>query len=206
MSDLIAANLNWATLQRANLFGADLCKANLSNADLGGACLIGADLDGADFSNAILASANFSLANLRGANFNRAVLRGTIFGNNDLSAVKGLDKAIHLGPSTIGVDTLFKSDARIDERFLLGAGLPEDFITFLPSLVGRGIEFYSCFISYSHKDEMFSQRLQSRMRDEKVRVWYAPEEMKGGRKLHEEISRAIQIHDKLLLVLSESTA
>jgi hypothetical protein len=29
--------------------------------------------------------------------------------------------------------------------------------------------------------------------------------MKGGRKLHEEIFRAIQIHDKLLLVLSEDS-
>jgi len=41
------------------------------------------------------------------------------------------------------------------------------------------------------------------MRSENLRVWYAPEDMKGGRKLHEEIFRAIQVHDKLLLVLSE---
>ena len=38
-----------------------------------------------------------------------------------------------------------------------------------------------------------------------ARVWFAPEDMKGGRKLHEEIFRAIQIHDKLLLVLSKSS-
>ena len=43
------------------------------------------------------------------------------------------------------------------------------------------------------------------MQSENLRVWYAPEDMKGGRKLHEEIFRAIQIHDKLLLVLSESS-
>lgn len=107
------------------------------------------------------------------------------------------------GPSTIGVDTLFKSDGKIPEVFLRGAGVPEDFITLVPSLVGRATDFYSCFISYSHQDDHFSQRLYSRMQSENLRVWYAPEDMKGGRKLHEEILRAIQIFDKLLLVLSE---
>ena len=34
-----------------------------------------------------------------------------------------------------------------------------------------------------------------------MRVWYAPEEMKGGKKLHEQIYEAIRLHEKLLLVL-----
>ncbi len=40
------------------------------------------------------------------------------------------------------------------------------------------------------------------MRDANLRVWYAPEEMKGGQKIHEQIFDAIRLHDKLLLVLS----
>ena len=35
-----------------------------------------------------------------------------------------------------------------------------------------------------------------------MRVWFAPEEMQGGKKLHEQIFEAIQLYDKLLLVLS----
>ena len=35
------------------------------------------------------------------------------------------------------------------------------------------------------------------------RCWFAPEEMKAGRKLHEQIDEAIRLHDKLLLILSE---
>jgi hypothetical protein len=67
------------------------------------------------------------------------------------------------------------------------------------------IQFYSCFISYSHKDEDFARRLHSRMRDHHLRVWFAYEDMKGGAKLHEQIDQAIRIHDKLVLVLSEQS-
>ena len=75
------------------------------------------------------------------------------------------------------------------------------------SLIGalEPIEFYSCFISYSHKNEEFTKRLYSRLRDDNLRVWYAPEDMKGGRKSDEQIESAIRIHDKLLLVLSEES-
>jgi len=130
-------------------------------------------------------------------------ITGTSFDDVDLSTVKGLETVKHLGPSTIGVDTLFRSNAQIPTTFLRGVGIPENFITFIPSLIGQATRFYSCFISYSHQDEEFSRCLYTRMREEDLRVWYAPEHMKAGRKLHEEILSAIQIHDKLLLVLSE---
>lgn len=66
-------------------------------------------------------------------------------------------------------------------------------------------QFYSCFISYSHKDEEFARRLHSRLQDAGLRVWYAPKEMKGGRKLHQQIEDGIRAYDKLLLVLSEQS-
>src|SRR5260370_23167403 len=43
------------------------------------------------------------------------------------------------------------------------------------------------------------------MRAEKLRVWFAPEDIRGGKKLHEQIERAIQVHDRLLLGVSESS-
>jgi hypothetical protein len=67
---------------------------------------------------------------------------------------------------------------------------------------GAGQRCESCFISYSHKDEDFAQRLHARMQHKGLRVWYAPEDMKAGRKIHEQIDSAIRVHDKLLLVLS----
>ena len=85
--------------------------------------------------------------------------------------------------------------------------MPDTLIDYLPSLIGalEPIQFYSCFISYSTRDEEFARRLYSRMRDEHLRVWFAPEDIKGGEKLYDQIERAIQVHDRLLLVLSESS-
>lgn len=210
---LFTAKLQGADLEEANLHEANLVNARFAYANLKKTYLGHADLRYADFRYASLSEAelrathlfftNLSSANLTGADFREVKMAGTIFADSDLSSVIGLEDVIHLGPSTIGIDTLFKSHGRIPEVFLRGAGIPDDFITFLPSLVGHAIEFYSSFISHSHHDEEFTRRLYSRMRDEDLRVWYAPEDMRGGKKVHEEIFRAIQIHDKLLLVLSE---
>jgi hypothetical protein len=35
-----------------------------------------------------------------------------------------------------------------------------------------------------------------------VRCWFAPEDIQGGRKLHEQIDEAIRVHERLLLILS----
>ena len=43
------------------------------------------------------------------------------------------------------------------------------------------------------------------MRDEHLRVWFAPEEMKAGQKIHEQIDQAIRVYDKLLLIISNSS-
>jgi hypothetical protein len=42
------------------------------------------------------------------------------------------------------------------------------------------IQFYSCPISRSSKDQVFAHRLHSRMVQEKLWIWYAPENMRGG--------------------------
>ena len=104
-------DLRGADLVEAHLSGADLVGAHLSAAVLGGALLIGADLRGAD---------------LRGAGCGR-----TVFGDVDLSEVKGLEAVQHSAPSTVGVDTLVRSRGRIPEAFLRGCGVPATWIEFL---------------------------------------------------------------------------
>jgi hypothetical protein len=146
-------------------------------------------------------------ANLSGADLTKGQMGLVSLTDIDLREVKGLDTVEHRALSTIGVDTIFGSHGLISELFLRGCGVPDALITQLPYLIEsiEPIQFYSCFISYSHKDEDFARRLFSQMREATLRVWYAPEEMKGGQKLHEQIFSAIQVHDKLLLVLSEDS-
>ena len=170
-----------------------------------GADLTGADLTGAKLTGADLTGAIFQPLNLRGADLSFTRFGTTTFADVDLSEVTGLELANHIGPSTVGIDTLFRSKGRIPEAFLRDCGVPEPVIVNRYALIGAPapIQFYSCFISYSSKDEEFAKRLHGRMVQEKLRVWFAPENMQGGKKILEQIDRAIQLHDRLLLVLSE---
>lgn len=191
-ADLRLANFRDADLNRANLSGADLRAADFFHANLDDADLSGAELIGADFREAL-----FGKSNLSGAHICDAV-----FSNNDLSAVVGLETVHHSGPSIISVDTVYRSQGRVPEAFLRGAGIPEDFIVYMRSLVGSPIEFYSCFISYSATDKEFADRLHADLQGKGVRCWFAPHDVQAGRKLHEQIDQAIRVHEKLLLILS----
>jgi uncharacterized protein YjbI with pentapeptide repeats len=204
-ADLSGADLSGADLSGANLREAKLVEADLRGADLRGAKLVEADLRGADLRVAKLVEADLSEAVLGGADVTSCWCWRTRFDAVDLSEVKGLETITHTGPSTVGVDTLIKSKGKIPEAFLRGCGVHESMIQYLPLIIGsmQPIQFYSCFISYSHKDEEFATRLQSRMTQEKMRVWFAPEDMKRGRELYAQIDEAIRVYDKLMIVLSD---
>ncbi len=127
----------------------------------------------------------------------------TNFANVDLSVAKGLETIVHVGPSTVGIDTIYKSHGKIPEVFLRGCGVPDEFIAYIGSMVGRPIEFYSCFISYSTKDQEFADRLYADLQAKGVRCWFAPHDIQGGKTIHEQIDEAIRRYDRLLLILSE---
>ena len=193
-----------STRAGASLGGADLRGANLHGASLGGANLRGANLHGASLGGADLSGANLSGASLSGADLGEAVCRATIFADVDFSEVNGLDKIKHEGPSTIGIDTLFRSRGRIPEAFLRGCGVPEVLIAYLPSLIGAmsPIQFYSCFISYSSQDRDFADRLYADLQAKGIRCWLDHEHLKIGDEIRDVIEVNIRVHDKLLLVLS----
>ena len=209
-AELAGANLRAAYLRGADLNGANLFEANLSEANLSGADLLYANLSEANLSEANLGGANldtvnFDTANLYRADFTGAETMGTIFADVDLSAANGLETIIHNGPSTIGIDTIYKSRGKIHEAFLRGCGVPDEFIDFISSMTRRAIEFYSCFISYSTLDQEFAERLHADLQAKGVRCWFAPHDVKAGEKLHEQIDQAIRLHDRLLLILSEDS-
>ena len=126
----------------------------------------------------------------------------TIFADADLSEVKGLHNVVHVRPSYISIDTIYRSHGKIPPVFLRGAGVPDNFIEYMGSLTGKALEFYSCFISYSTKDHEFANRLYADLQNEGVRCWFAPHDIRAGKKIHEQIDEAIRVHEKLLLILS----
>jgi TIR domain len=88
---------------------------------------------------------------------------------------------------------------------LRGCGLPDTLIDYLPSLLGEAIHFYSCFISYSAKDQVFAERLHADLQNKGVRCWFAPHDLPIGAKTWDAIDEAIRLRDKLLVVLSKAS-
>ncbi|MDQ2840624.1 MAG: pentapeptide repeat-containing protein, partial [Acidobacteriota bacterium] len=106
----------WNQWRKANpRVGADLSRADLREADLSGAYLRGANLSGAYLSQ---------------TNFEGAKVAFIIFADIDLSVAEGLETIQHIGPSPIGIDTIYRFGGKIPDIFLRGCGVPENFITY----------------------------------------------------------------------------
>jgi uncharacterized protein YjbI with pentapeptide repeats len=223
--DLHDADLRFATLCEANLGFADLNGADLDGADLSGASLNGAylrqanlnfvklirsslvmvHLNGACLSDANLSFANLTSADLSNADFGDVTFAHTILVDANLRGAQGLETCDHHGPCTLDHRSLAKSWP-LPEIFLLRCGLPESLIRYLPSILKDGAtSFNSCFISYSTKDQEFADRLYYDLYTKGVLCWFAPHDVQGGKKLHEQIDDAIRMHERLLLILSSDS-
>jgi uncharacterized protein YjbI with pentapeptide repeats len=197
------ADLSWAKLEstdfnRASLKGANLSEAYLLRTDFGTA-----NLHGAILQKAHVVEASFNGTDLSGADFGHAVVARVAFSNVDLSQTTGMESIFHAKPSSVGFDSIYRSQGKIPEEFLRGAGLPEPFILYVRSLVARPVEFFSCFISYAAEDQEFAECLHEDLQASAVRCWFAPHDVRGGRKLYDQIDEAIRLYDRLLLILSE---
>jgi TIR domain/Pentapeptide repeats (8 copies) len=198
---LTKANLTRADLSGTSLFEANLTRANLTRASLTRADLLGAILSGANLSEVLLQAANLNGADLSGADLSGACLFLTVFADTALIKAK-LDHCDHVGPSSVDFQTLEKSGP-LPVAFLRGVGLPDRVMDYLPSLLNEAIQHYSCFISYSSKDQAFAERLHADLQNKSVRCWFAPHDMRIGAKIIDAIDEAIRLRDKVLLILSE---
>jgi TIR domain/Pentapeptide repeats (8 copies) len=191
-----------ASLSGARLLNAILTRAHLTDTNLTRADLSGANLSGANLSDANLSGASLNGARLLNANVTGATLARTVFGDVDLTNVIGLETCKHGGPSIIDHQTLKKSGS-LPLAFLRGVGLPDALIDYLPSLLNQAIQFYSCFISYSSKDQEFAERIHADLQNSGVRCWFAPHDLPIGRKILDGVDEAIRQRDKVVLILSE---
>ncbi len=136
-ADLSGAHLGGAHLGGADLSGTDFILADLSGAYLSEAYISRANLNGADLSGVHIRRAHIHEARLSGVDLNRAFIGLTLFTGVDLSEVTGLDSVRHSAPSSIDIDTIYKSKGKIPEVFLRGCGVPDKMIDFVINLPGQ---------------------------------------------------------------------
>jgi hypothetical protein len=202
---LCGSNLHGADLYQAEFYRADLSAAELDGSDLRGAKLHDADLTSASLERTQLFRVDFIQTAVRRTRFEGAICGLTTFANVDLREAIGLEKVVHSGPSNLDISTLLRSVRDVPKNFFVSAGIPEPFIRHVLAYRSSPEQFLSCFISYSTSDQEFADRLYTDLQARGVRCWFAPHDIQGGRKTHEQIDDAIRIYDKLLLILSDAS-
>jgi len=220
-ASLNKSTLEYARLDRANLANAKLIHTYFGYASLKATNLQGANLNKANFMHATLEGTNLSGANLREANLAVTTIRDsqldnaefgdskfifTAILNSDLSNAKGLENVVHKGPSSIGIDSILKSKGKIPIILLIGCGYPKDFVDDILQLARSGVDdFYSCFISFSSKDEPFPEKLKNDLKSSGIRCWFFPDDATWGRDVYKNIDEAITAFDKLVVICSQNS-
>jgi uncharacterized protein YjbI with pentapeptide repeats len=218
-ADLSRAHLNKADLSRANLRGANLNGAHLNKVDLSLA-----NLRGACFSETNLSESVFRLANLSKTKLDNALFGGTVLAEIDLSEAHGLESTQHRYSSHISIDTIRRSKGEIPEAFLRGCGLSDLDIEYsklyklglsnqeitdinykiFDLRANQAIQVSPLFISYSHADNKFVEKLEPRLTKKGIRFWRDVHDMTVGR-MEKQVDRAMRQNPTVLLILSENS-
>ena len=118
--------------------------------------------------------------------------------------------ALHVGRwerANIGI----RIDALLDSsrQQLTNTTLPTKLLDQIRATRGRtsraeaSADFFSVFISYSHADAAFADRLHKALLANGVRAWLDRHQMQPGDDIYEQINRGIQMWDKVLLCCSQ---
>lgn len=189
----------------------------MSQAPLTGVDLKGADLSEANLGNAELSYAEFNGTRLIRSDFSKAQLYETL-----LLKTIGLENVVHTDPTTIGTNTLILSKGKFPEAFLRGCGLSDweieqnklynpdldnDEITQIQCKVydlrvHQAIQISPLFISYSHADNTFVDKIETYLNKKGIRFWWDVHDMKSGR-MEKQIDHAVRQYPTVLLILSE---
>ena len=230
---LYNADLRRTNLRGANLSNANLIRSNLSGTNLSGAILANADCRSCVFRRSSLSQCDCTSANFSGTRFETsdvagADLSGSTFGNSrvystDLGSVKGLDHCQHWAPSEVSINTLSASMGKIPYSFLRGCGFADwlalDAKLHDPRLNpleiseiqyavfdrrSKGFFIGGVFVSYSHEDELFADKIYDRLMRDGVAVWMDRMDMLAG-PIESQVQSAIRVNDIVLMILSQAS-
>ncbi len=230
------ANLSGADLTRANLTAVEFSRANLSGARLFGATLrevrgtgvnlsrcilqgadltdailsatslVDADLRESDLSGAELIEVNLTNADLDRTNLERVRCGWLTWNNVDLSRTVGLDSLTHLGPGSIGLDTLERSGGLIPDVFLRGNGISQEWLESYRAIEEPGPASDASFIGYGEQEEPFAAKLHNTLQKQGVRCWLDPRRAADDAGVTGRVpDRGIRIWDRVLVCATRAT-
>ena len=150
-----------------------------------------------------LFGSDFFETKLQSVNFFEAIVGQTRFNGLDLRFVRKIESLEHSFASAIDIETVYRSQGQIPEVFLRGCGVPENFIRYMNALTMNPVEYYSCFISYSHRDKSFAKRLHDHLQAKGIRCWLDEKQLLPGDDIYEQVDRGIRMWDKVLLCCSQ---
>ena len=189
---------DWASLFDATFYGANLEKASLRGVDL---CK--ADLRRANLAHSLLVNTDFSGADLTEVNLTSAWCGATVFANVDLSTAKGLDTIRHISPSTIGVDTLFRSKDHLPMSFLHGCGVSGEMMQNLNLIPPT--QYDDCYLIFSYQDVGFAYPLCEILQNGGIRCWLDEHDTIIRYEVRNAINDAIRQTEKILLCCSQAS-
>ena len=114
--------------------------------------------------------------------------------------------AIHMGAEwqQANFGARIHSVMRDAARRLEALVLEEDVAERVKTASRVAVDYSSVFISYSHVDSIFADRLFNALRAKGVRVWYDKQNILPGYDIYDEITKAIKDQDKILFCFSEA--
>ena len=222
--DFTRADFRQADFSRTNLRLSNFSEATLVGCNFADANLRGSNLKRAHFNQTNFTGADLRRADLFETNFSKSVFGFTVWGNNDLSKALNLETVAHAASSVIGTNTIQRSKGKIPVVFLRGCGLSDLDIEYAklanPELTAqevseitqkifdlkdtRPIQISPLFISYSHANSAFVERIETKLHTSGIRFWRDVHDATAGR-LETQIDRAIRHNPTVLLILSENS-
>ena len=202
-TDLNLSDMSGANLSRSYFGRSHLHTANLSGADLANVRFIGADLSGANLSNTRIFHTHFIDSDLSAADFSHAWINEAAFANVDLSKAIGLETVHFIGPSTLGIDSIYRSSGLIPTAFLRGCGVPEEFIRLIPTLSFTSPLQCTCYLGFNSMDRVFCEKLYGDMQANGVRCWLLPDDKGSG--IRPQMDDVAHVYHKLVAICSRNS-